>query len=201
MRVLTIITKQHADKTVRQVFKIGQAFLQVWVLGVGHATVQILLDALETRGLDYNVVAVAEGIDFELPLAKSATEFADIRLTDREVILARSDVTVSNVVEATFQAAVPVLIGGVATEIPRAYASVQATIAGRDLRFITTHLETGSAEPIQAFQAGELLQIILGGIAGLMVAGKLYWARLKEFFGASTDEVATTESVSDPDVD
>ncbi len=46
-----------------------------------------------------------------------------------------------------------------------------------------------------------ILQIILGGIAGLMVAGKLYWARLKEFFGVSTGEVATTESVSDPDVD
>ena len=121
---------------------------------------QILLDALESRGLDYEAVAIAEGIDIELPLAKSATEFADIRLTDREVILAHSGVSVSDVVEAQFQAAVPIEVGGVPTSIPRAYASVRATVAGRDLRFITAHLETGAAEPIQAFQAQELVGII-----------------------------------------
>ena len=132
---------------------------------------QILLDALESRGLNYEAVAIAEGIDIELPLAKSATEFADLRLTDREVILARSGVAVSNVVEAQFQAAVPIEIGGVPSTIPRAYASVQATVAGRDLRFITTHLETGAAEPIQAFQAGELLQIILGDALPVIAVG------------------------------
>jgi hypothetical protein len=120
---------------------------------------QILLDTLGSRGLSYEAVAVSEGIDIELPLAKSATEFADIRLTDREVILARSDVQISNAVEGQYQAALPIEVGGVPTSILRAYASVQATVSGRDIRFITTHLETGSAEPIQAIQAGELVQL------------------------------------------
>ena len=132
---------------------------------------QILLDALESRGLDYEAVAIAEGIDIELPLAKSATEFADIRLTDREVILARSGVSVSDVVEAQFQAAVPIEVGGVPTSIPRAYASVRATVAGRDLRFITTHLETGAAEPIQVFQAQELVGMVAADPLPVVVVG------------------------------
>lgn len=28
-----------------------------------------------------------------------------------------------------------------------------------------------------------ILQLLLGGVAGAMVVGKLYWHRLKEFFG------------------
>jgi hypothetical protein len=132
---------------------------------------QILLDTLEDRGLSYSAVAVSEGIDIELPLAKSATEFADIRLTDREVILARAGVQVSNVVEAQFQAALPIEVGGVPTSIPRAYASVQATVSGRDIRFMTTHLETGAAEPIQVFQAGELVQIIAADALPVIVVG------------------------------
>ncbi len=132
---------------------------------------QILLDALESRGLNYEAVAIAEGIDIELPLAKSATEFADIRLTDREVILARSGVAVADVVEAQFQVAVPIEVGGVPTSIPRAYASVQATVAGRDFRFITTHLETGAAEPIQAFQAQELVGLIAAEILPVLLVG------------------------------
>lgn len=46
-----------------------------------------------------------------------------------------------------------------------------------------------------------IVQIILGGIAGLMVAGKLYWARMKEFFGFSTGDVATEKDTTDSDAD
>jgi hypothetical protein len=28
-----------------------------------------------------------------------------------------------------------------------------------------------------------LLQLLLGGVAGALVVGKLYWSRVKEFFG------------------
>ena len=61
------------------------------------------------------------------------------------------------------------------------------------------------ASPAQAYldpgTGSMILQILLGGIAGLLVAGKLYWTRLKEFFGLSTGEVASTENASDPDAD
>ena len=61
------------------------------------------------------------------------------------------------------------------------------------------------ASPAQAYldpgTGSMILQILLGGIAGLLVAGKLYWTRLKEFFGLSTGEVTSTENASDPDAD
>ena len=148
----------------------------------------ILLDALEARGLSYSAAAVSEGIDIELPLAKSATEFADIRLTDREVILVRSGVQVSDIVEAQFQAAVPITVGGVSTSIPRAYASVKATLAGRDIRFITTHLETGAAEPIQAFQAAELVGIVAADALPVIVVGDFN----SDAYGTTTATYAET---------
>jgi hypothetical protein len=35
---------------------------------------------------------------------------------------------------------------------------------------------------------GMLIQIILGGVAGLAVAGKLFWHQLKSFFGFGSSE-------------
>ena len=49
------------------------------------------------------------------------------------------------------------------------------------------------AEPVFAYldpgTGGMLIQIILGGVAGLAVAGKLFWNQLKSFFrfGKSDD--------------
>ena len=148
----------------------------------------ILLDALEARGLFYTAAAVSEGIDIELPLAKSATEFADIRLTDREVILVRNGVAIDDVIEAKFQAAVPITVGGTPTSIPRAYASVKATVAGRDIRFITTHLETGAAEPIQAFQAAELVGLVAADVLPAILVGDFN----SDAYGTTTATYAET---------
>src|SRR5262245_8167484 len=54
--------------------------------------VQLLLDALAARGLAYEIVATSVGWDVELP---SALGF-DVRHTDREVILARADLTTAD---------------------------------------------------------------------------------------------------------
>jgi len=48
------------------------------------------------------------------------------------------------------------------------------------------------AEPAFAYldpgTGGMLIQIILGGLAGLAVAGKLFWHQLKSFFRPSRDD-------------
>ena len=67
---------------------------------VEYDFVQILLDALAARGLNYAVVAEERGVDVELPGYLSEANallglLSDIRLTDREVILARTDLSVS----------------------------------------------------------------------------------------------------------
>ena len=121
----------------------------------------ILLDELAARRLHYRAVAIAEGIDIELPMATGqTTPLADIRMTDREVILARVDVKVGDVVTKQFDAKVPVELGGISIQIPRAWAAVKATVSGRQITFISTHLETGAIEPIQRLQGQELMQVV-----------------------------------------
>jgi endonuclease/exonuclease/phosphatase family metal-dependent hydrolase len=124
--------------------------------------VQILLDALAARGLHYEVVVQATGLDAELP---SALGF-DVRHTDREVILARADLVPADLKLSNAQAgnfsATCTLPGAVTGPIPirRGWVSVDAKVRGKSFRFISTHLD-GDCLPftslIQQAQAAELL--------------------------------------------
>jgi len=53
------------------------------------------------------------------------------------------------------------------------------------------------ATPAQAYldpgTGSMVLQLILGGVAGAMVVLKLYWTRLKGFFGFSSESVSSDE--------
>ena len=53
------------------------------------------------------------------------------------------------------------------------------------------------APPAQAYldpgTGSMVLQLVLGGVAGIMVVGKLYWARIKGLFGFSADKVTPSE--------
>ena len=123
--------------------------------------VQILIDALADRGLDYEVVVQVIGFDAELP---SALGF-DVRHTDREVILARvdrkrSDLRWSNAQAGNFavNCVIPGNLGPIT--IRRGWVSVDAKVRGKSFRFISTHLD-GDCLPftsaIQQAQAAELL--------------------------------------------
>lgn len=123
--------------------------------------VQILLDALAERGLHYAVVAEKRGFDFELP---SALGF-DVRHTDREVILARTDMPsghlrLSNPQTGQFavNCQIPSVLFGPITLL-RGWASVDVWTRGREFRFISTHLD-GDCLPftsaVQVAQAGEV---------------------------------------------
>lgn len=46
-----------------------------------------------------------------------------------------------------------------------------------------------------------ILQVLLGGVAGMLVIGKLYWHRLKEFFGIRSSKNTDSDSVSKADAD
>jgi endonuclease/exonuclease/phosphatase family metal-dependent hydrolase len=119
----------------------------------------ILLRTLEARGEHYRVVSSSEGFDVEAPRISSLDplEFEDIRLTDHVVILAREKhgaptLELSNPQAGQFETNVAfgdltVLYG---------WASVDAKVHGRTVRFVTTHLESDFEEVRQA-QAAELL--------------------------------------------
>lgn len=124
--------------------------------------VQILLNALAARGLHYEVVVQSVNFDAELP---SALGF-DVRHTDREVILARTDLKVADLKLSNAQAGNFVAnctISGPLTgpiTFRRGWVAVDAKIRGKSFRLVSTHLDVGcppSGFAVQQAQAAELL--------------------------------------------
>ncbi len=134
---------------------------------VEYDFLETLLQALDARGLHYAVVAHEIGFDAEFPgflseAAAEAGELSDIRLTDGEAILARTDLQVaelklSNARIGHFDTNIEVPISETESiEILRGWASVDAKVRGKSFRFVTTHLEADSEEVREA-QALEIL--------------------------------------------
>jgi endonuclease/exonuclease/phosphatase family metal-dependent hydrolase len=120
---------------------------------------QILLDALDERGLSYEAVSEIENFDGEVPTALGF----DARLTDRDVILARTDLRKSQLKLSKIRAenfdnslVIPNPVLG-SIEVLRGWTSVDAKVRGQKYRFINTHLEAFSPTA-QVAQARELLE-------------------------------------------
>ena len=128
---------------------------------------QILMEALQTEGLSYQVAAQVENLDIEMPMFTDAG-IDDIRLTDFDVILARSDVVVSRSMNANYVNALTIEMLGL--EVPRGYTAIDATVSGVTYRVVNTHLEAFTEENrvpqtqelVDSF-SGETLPIILLG--------------------------------------
>lgn len=129
---------------------------------------QILLAELQERNLHYTPVAVTQNADVENPGFTAPGVLQDIRLTDRDVILARTDLPasrlkLSNVQTGNFSTNLSLPIGqsGQSITIVRGWTSVDVKVRGKKFRFINTHLEQESTNPalntIQVAQANELL--------------------------------------------
>lgn len=135
----------------------------------------ILMDALGAWGLDYRVAAVVTNADVEVPMYTGADPipFDDIRLTDFDVVLARGDIGISDVVERNYVAELRVPIdGGGVIVIPRGFTSVKATVAGNQYRFVNTHLEPADQATKQA-QADELIGALQGETLPVILVGDL----------------------------
>jgi endonuclease/exonuclease/phosphatase family metal-dependent hydrolase len=130
-----------------------------------------LQESLTADGVAYTPVIVLNEIDAEAP----TTLGFDVRVTDRDVILVRAgappgQLTIDNPRSAHFSTllTIPSAIGPVT--VPRGWASVDATLRGRAVRVIATHLESFSAA-VQSAQAHEIaigpaatdLPVILAG--------------------------------------
>jgi endonuclease/exonuclease/phosphatase family metal-dependent hydrolase len=121
----------------------------------------ILLNALERHGGHYAVASQVQDTDVEVPLFTGAS-FDDVRLTDRDVILVRTDLPpgqlrISNPQAGNFTAALPLPIG---VNALRGWCSIDVQTRGRSLRFINSHLEDVlplGLPNIQLAQAYELL--------------------------------------------
>ncbi len=143
----------------------------------------LLMDELASQGLDYVVAAQVQNADVEVPMIVSLDPLAfdDMRLTDRDVILARSDVLITAAWGQNYQARLVVPIGpGLRIEAIRGITAVEATVGGRTYRFVSTHLEpapTADLLPIQLAQAGELIGLLANDSLPVVLVGDMNtWA-------------------------
>lgn len=122
---------------------------------------QILVDALANRGARYAAVSTDNELDVELPLFNLQTGVIDdVRLTDRNAILVRTDLPpgqlrFGNPQHGNFKNVVQ--IPSIGLSVLRGWCSVDASLRGEQFRFICTHLEEETVPQIQLLQALELL--------------------------------------------
>ncbi|HSJ09620.1 MAG TPA: endonuclease/exonuclease/phosphatase family protein [Longimicrobiales bacterium] len=143
---------------------------------VAYDFVQLLLDSLSARGATYNVVSMVTNTVVELPVYTGAAPvpFDDVRFTDRDAIIARAGVAVSNPQGAVFAARINMSIGGAGgppLSQLRGWTSIDATIGGRAFRFVNAHLEVQPVAPIQVAQAQELLAITAASPLPVVMVG------------------------------
>jgi endonuclease/exonuclease/phosphatase family metal-dependent hydrolase len=122
---------------------------------------QILLDKLQARGLNYTAVVQSINWDIEVPTSQNF----DLRHTDRVVTLIRTDgksgLKVLGTNSGHFQrnCTLPSALGPI--KILRGWTSVDLSIRGKAVRFINTHLDGDCSDfdpTIQFDQAQEIIQ-------------------------------------------
>lgn len=129
----------------------------------------LLQNALVARGLDYPVVAEVQNLDAQLCAAVSSESAIDVRLTDRDVILARAGLAVTNPRSGSYSSRAGFPVGGAALPVPRGWMTVDVAADLGNVRFAATHLEVESFPAVQAAQAAELVAAVAGGLGGLPV--------------------------------
>jgi len=109
----------------------------------------ILLEKLEDRGLHYHVAAFVQNTDVELPMYTPGG-LIDLRVTDRDVILARDGIVTSNQFSQNYPEDISLqfpfdLDGDGDTDLTivsrRGFVEVDALVRGELFRIVNTHLE------------------------------------------------------------
>lgn len=127
----------------------------------------IFLDALRAQGLEYRAVSVSPNLDVEVPMFDpgSPTLISDIRLTDFDVVLAHLGVRTENPVSANYAVNLSADLAGAPIVFLRGFSAVDATVNGRRIRFINTHLEPADPLPgtfIPDFQIAQISELLAG---------------------------------------
>jgi endonuclease/exonuclease/phosphatase family metal-dependent hydrolase len=145
----------------------------------------LLMAELDARELDYRVALEEENADVELPTAlvpapTLPSDFLDVRLTDRDVILVRERVTTSDPTVRTFNVQVGIEVppgSGNTLEFTRSAQWVEATVDDVTFTFANAHLEVEVALPDDApgqpqeFQATELIASLASETAPVVLVG------------------------------
>lgn len=150
----------------------------------------MLLDALRARGLSYSVASSIDNFDVQGPAQLSPGVLTDVRLTDRDVILARADqsgasIKLSNPHASNFvtNLVIPTVAGP--TTVLEGWASIDVRFRGRTMRFITTHLDA-NAPPIRLAQANEILNGPANTDLPVILAGDMNTTSTTDTYSAIT---------------
>ena len=133
---------------------------------VAYDTVGLIVKALARRGLHYKAVAITNNIDVQATGKFPNGTKMDIRFTDRVAILARKGVKISNVQDHNYVAHDSLSLAGAALPVPDGWASVDARVHGKKLRFITTHLDGLNTSKSASVRAAEAQEIVNGPASG-----------------------------------
>ena len=128
---------------------------------VSYDFVALLVKALGKLGLHYTAVAITNNLDIQAT-GSFASGPMDVRFTDRVAILARKGVKITNVVHQNFKTHDSVPLFGFPLTVPDGYASVDATIGARRVRFITTHLDGLNDSNASSIRNAEMKEILAG---------------------------------------
>jgi endonuclease/exonuclease/phosphatase family metal-dependent hydrolase len=126
---------------------------------------QLVIDSLRARGLDYAAAAMDRTTDIQVPViagfdASGQPIFVGVRFTDGDAVLVRGDVAHANPQSGVYAAHVPVTLGGVTSGVYQGWSSVEATVGGRTYRFVATHLAGQDVRDVQLAQTAELLALL-----------------------------------------
>ena len=169
---------------------IGLQEVSNWTAAVTHAVptpveptppsfdfLEILTDALASRGLHYDVVVIAQHVSIP-PAPLVAPQFGcrttatdcTVAFQDRDVILRNRDVAglaldTSKAGNFATQATVQVL--GRPLSFDRGWAYVDGTFDGSKFRFVTTHLEVAQPEAFAQVQEQQARELVAGPLKTL----------------------------------
>jgi len=125
---------------------------------VAYDFLQLVIDSLRARGLDYAAAAVDRTTDIQVPVIADFDPsgqpiLAGVRFTDGDAVLLRADVRYANPQSGVYRAYIPVTLGNVTTGVYQGWSSAEATLGGQTYRFVATHLAGQEVEAIQLARA------------------------------------------------
>jgi endonuclease/exonuclease/phosphatase family metal-dependent hydrolase len=122
--------------------------------------VGLILEELAERGVGYEAIETVEGFDAEAEVPDLGLS---VRLTVGDVMLARTDLPtsqlrISNIQSGTYDAMITLESPVGDLDFPRQWISADVTVRGKQVRVLTTHLESIAAP----FRIGQALELLAG---------------------------------------
>lgn len=136
---------------------------------VAYDFLGILLGELSKLGVTYVPVVTLSLSDFEAPISSGQ----DVRLTDRDVILALAGVPVSRQRQTVYTNLLQVTVAGFPVSIGRGWTAVDTVVGGQPITFVNTHLEAEGPPAVRVAQAGELMSALLAETGRVVLVGDL----------------------------